>query len=150
METKYDTAFKQLSIMHSDYIGNVTALNIAKNLYVEANRSLYLLPCIDKLGDEGYAAFVEKFNNNPSQYTSNYLGLSEDTKAYLSSYSTSVRPELNDYTKTYLDSLNDTSADAKPELTNLTKEYLSLNTVTEDKKEEENKENDLVIKEEEC
>ena len=80
----------------------------------------------------------------------NNLGLSEDTKAYLSSYSTSVRPELNDYTKTYLDSLNDTSADAKPELTNLTKEYLSLNTVTEDKKEEENKENDLVIKEEEC
>ena len=81
----------------------------------------------------------------------NNLGLSEDTKAYLSSYSTSVRPELNDYTKSYLDSLNDASAEAKPELTNLTKEYLSLNTITEDKKEEENKEkNDLVIKEEEC
>ena len=61
--------------------------------------------------------------------------LSDDTKAYLTSYTSNARAELNDYTKAYLDSLNETTNDVRPELSNLTKEYLSQNTGFDDKKE---------------
>jgi len=65
--------------------------------------------------------------------------LSDDTKAYLTSYTSDTRPELNDYTKAYLNSLEDITNEERPELSNLTKEYLSLYTGNEDKKEEEDK-----------
>ena len=78
------------------------------------------------------------------------LELSDETKAFLTSYTyTSSRPELNDYTKAYLDTLNDNSNDIKPELTNLTKEYLSQNIENDDKKTEDNNIDDLIKKEEE-
>ncbi len=79
------------------------------------------------------------------------LELSDETKAFLTSYTytSSVRPELNDYTKAYLDTLNDNSNDIKPELTNLTKEYLSQNIENDDKKTEDNNIDDLIKKEEE-
>ena len=60
----------------------------------------------------------------------NTPGLSDYTKAYLTTHTSSIRPELNDYTKAYLDSLSSTNNETniRPELTNLTKEYLSQNT----------------------
>ena len=62
------------------------------------------------------------------------LELCEDTKVYLASYASSpLRPELNDYTKDYLNSLNDNGSEKKPELSDLTKKYLSQNTENEEK-----------------
>ena len=78
------------------------------------------------------------------------LELSEETKAFLTSYTytSSIRPELNDYTKAYLDTLNDNITDIKPELTNLTKEYLSQNTGYDDTKIKDYNIDDLIKKEE--
>ena len=80
------------------------------------------------------------------------LELSDETKAFLTSYNytSSLRPELNDYTKAYLDTLNDNNiTDIKPELTNLTKEYLSQNSGYDDKKIEDYNIDDNSIKKEE-
>ena len=64
-------SFNKVSTIYSDYSNTVIAANLVKALYGETNRCLYLLPCIDKLGDEGYAAFVEKYKNN-LEYYENY------------------------------------------------------------------------------
>ena len=57
----------------------------------------------------------------------NNTGLSDITKAYLSSYSSGPRPELSDYTKAYLNSVSSSTSTSRPELSNLTKAYLSGN-----------------------
>ena len=59
------------------------------------------------------------FLNNPE--------LSDFTKEYLASHTSGLRPELNAYTKAYLNNLSNDDNVTKPELTNLTKEYLSKN-----------------------
>ena len=46
---------------------------------------------------------------------------------YISSYLLPTRPELSDYTKEYLESVNDISSSNKAELSNLTKAYLNSN-----------------------
>ena len=71
----------------------------------------------------------------------NTPGLSEYTKAYLTSKSSAFRPELNAYTMAYLNSLGNDDNKEKPELTKLTKEYLSKNALLNDKKEENTEEN---------
>ena len=65
----------------------------------------------------------------------NTPGLSDVTKAYLASQVTTLRPELNIYTKAYLNSLENEDNTTKPELTKLTKDYLSKNFIQNDKKE---------------
>ena len=65
----------------------------------------------------------------------NTPGLSDVTKAYLASQVTTLRPELNIYTKAYLNSLENEDNTTKPELTRLTKDYLSKNFIQNDKKE---------------
>ena len=59
------------------------------------------------------------FLNNPE--------LSDFTKEYLASHTSGLRPELNAYTKAYINNLSNDDNVTKPELTNLTKEYLSKN-----------------------
>ena len=71
----------------------------------------------------------------------NTPGLSDYTKAYLTSKSSALRPELNAYTMAYLDSLGNDDNKEKPELTKLTKEYLSKNALLNDKKEGKTEEN---------
>jgi hypothetical protein len=71
----------------------------------------------------------------------NTPGLSEYTKAYLTSKSSAFRPELNAYTMAYLNSLGNDDNKEKPELTKLTKEYLSKNALLNDKKEGKTEEN---------
>ena len=69
-------------------------------------------------------------------------GLSDSTKIYLISHTSNERPELNDYTKAYLDALEDTTNETSPELSNLTKEYLSQNVDFDDRKNEEDIKNE--------
>ena len=85
---------------------------------------------------DNYDSSYEKFDflNNPV--------LSDSTKVFLTSYASNERPELNDYTKAYLNSLEDTSNETRPELSNLTKEYLSQNVDKDDKKNEEDNQNE--------
>ena len=85
---------------------------------------------------DNYDSSYEKFDflNNPV--------LSDSTKVFLTSYASNERPELNDYTKAYLNSLEDTSNETRPELSNLTKEYLSQNVDKDDKKNEEGNQNE--------
>ena len=53
--------------------------------------------------------------------------ISDITKDFLMSNTSTVRPELNEYTKAYLNSITDTNTSTRPELTKLTKEYLLQN-----------------------
>ena len=53
--------------------------------------------------------------------------ISDITKDFLILNASSVRPELNEYTKAYLNSITDTNTSTRPELTKLTKEYLLQN-----------------------
>ena len=65
-------------------------------------------------------------------------GLSEYTKAFLTSQTSALKPELNIYTRAYLNSLgndDDNNNSKSPELTKLTKEYLSKNNLLDDSKE---------------
>ena len=66
-------------------------------------------------------------------------GLSEYTKAFLTSQTSALKPELNIYTRAYLNSLgnddNNNNNSKSPELTKLTKEYLSKNNLLDDSKE---------------
>ena len=70
-------------------------------------------------------------------------GLSDYTKAFLSSQASALRPELNIYTRAYLNSLgnDDDNNKKRPELTKLTKEYLSKNDLLNDIKEEKSLDN---------
>ena len=66
--------------------------------------------------------------NNAIEYDLlNNPELSDFTKEYLASHTSGYRPELNAYTKAYLNSLSNDDNATKPELTSLTKEYLSNN-----------------------
>ena len=62
-------------------------------------------------------------------------GLSDVTKAYLSSYSSGARPELSDFSKAYISSEGGAGNKARPELSNLTMEYLMGNTQMFNKEE---------------
>ena len=76
----------------------------------------------------------EKYSilNNP--------GLSDITKAYLSSYTSTARHELSDFGKAYLSTNEaETSNNARPELSNLTMEYLMENTKIFNQEEKEEK-----------
>ena len=116
---------KNFDILKDDKALKITSPNITDNLNINIpTTNLDINPDINT---------YDKYNLLTS------LELSDETKAFLTSYNytSSLRPELNDYTKAYLDTLNDNTTDIKPELTNLTKEYLSQNTGFDDKKIED-------------
>ena len=67
------------------------------------------------------------------KYSLNKPELSDITKAYLSSYTSTVaRPELSDFSKAYISSsytgTTSSNNNPRPELSNLTMEYLMKNT----------------------
>ena len=72
--------------------------------------------------------FLDEYNNINTQE------LSEYTKAYLTSYMSTARPELSDFSKQFLSSNETNFSTTKPELSNITRAYLfSQNTSNEEK-----------------
>ena len=136
----------------------------------EKEEELYKNPEIKKEENENKEINLDYINNYTSPLTTDYLlkdslnlnlgafdsfansyekydfltnpGLSDSTKIYLTSHTSNERPELNDYTKAYLDALEDTTNETSPELSNLTKEYLSQNVDFDDRKNEEDNKNE--------
>jgi len=70
----------------------------------------------------------------------NKPGLSDITKAYLSSYleDSPSKVELSDYSKAYLTDYNKDEKEERPALTGLTMEFLKNNEEIEEKEEENN------------
>ena len=48
-------------------------MEISRDLYIQANKSLKLLPCFEKMNDEEYAKFLADYKANPNLYGKNPL-----------------------------------------------------------------------------
>jgi len=100
---RFEGNYEAAKIVYTDYIKTLTSISQVKELYLEAVRSQYLLPCLERMNDKEYEAFYEQFMKNPGKYSgldSKYLyeGLAKYNKTF-NDYMTDEEKALYYYLK---------------------------------------------------
>ena len=65
---RYVASYVDAVTVYNDYATTVQAMASTKELYLQARRSQYLLPCVEHMNDEEFAEFLKEYEANPSAF----------------------------------------------------------------------------------